>query len=116
MTRESILNRDLGVTVLSLGILYYCFPRPEVMVLGGLYVLLCLLWKKLKMGNHRFWKSLTRMVQSFTSPLLFGVIFFLVLVPIGLLYRLWHKKEDRKASTFTSVDQNIDAAFFEVPW
>ncbi|MCB0631687.1 MAG: hypothetical protein R2824_10635 [Saprospiraceae bacterium] len=116
MPGDRVLNRDLAVTGLSLGILYYYFLRPEILVLGGLYLLFGLFWRKLKAANHRFWKILTRILQSVTSPLLFGAIFFLVLMPIGLLYRLWHKKEDRKDSTFSSVDQSIDTAFFEVPW
>lgn len=116
MPGERILNRDLVITGLSLGILYYYYPRTEILVLGGLYLLFCLLWKKLKVLNHRFWTRLTRIIQSVTSPVLFGVIFFLVLVPVGLLYRLWHKKDPQKDSTFTEVEQNVDKAFFEVPW
>lgn len=104
------------ISGLGLGILYYFFFRTEILVFGGIYLPLCFFWEKLKVGNHQFWMQLTRIIQSVTSPMLFGAIFVFALLPIGLLFRLFNKKERQEGSTFKDVDQTIDASFFEVPW
>lgn len=116
MTAKRALNRDVFISGLGLGLLYYFFPRTEILVLGGSYLLLCLLWRKLREINHCFWIKLTGIIQSVTSPILFGSIFVFILLPIGWLFRIFHKKEKRGDSTFKVVDQKIDASFFEVPW
>ena len=116
MTKDGILYRDVAISGLSLGIVYYCYPRQEILIVGGIYVLCCLLWTQLRRANHHFWVIFTRGIQTVTSPLLFGAIFLLVVVPLGLLYRLWHRKEPQKDSSFTVTDQSADPAFFEVPW
>lgn len=116
MTRTRQLNRDVFISGLGLGILYYFFLRTEVLVFGGIYLSLCFFWEKLKVANHQFWMKLTRIIQSVTSPMLFGAIFVFALLPIGLLFQIFNKKESQEDSTFKDVDQTIDASFFEVPW
>lgn len=116
MTKKRTLNRDVFISGLGLGVLYYFFLRTEILVLGGIYLPLCFYLEKLKVANHQFWMKLTGIIQSVTSPILFGAIFFFALLPLGLLFRLFNKKEKQEDSTFKDIDQTIDASFFEVPW
>lgn len=116
MTRKRMLNRDVFISGLGLGILYYFFPRTEIIVLAGIYLPLCFLLEKLKVANHQFWNKFTSSIQSITSPLLFGAIFVFALLPIALLFRVFKKQEKQEDSTFKDTDQTIDALFFEVPW
>lgn len=116
MTSKRQLNRDVLISGLALGILYYFFVRTEILLLGGAYLFLCFFWGKLKLANHQFWVKLTRSIQSVTSPILFGAIFVFALLPMGLLFRVFNKREREEDSTFKDIDQTIDASFFEVPW
>lgn len=116
MTRKRTLNRDVFISALGLGVLYYFLLRTEILVLASIYLPLCFFWKKLKVANHEFWKKFTSRLQSVTSPLLFGAIFVIALLPIALLFRLFNQKEKQEDSTFKDTDQTIDAMFFEVPW
>lgn len=116
MTSKRQLNRDVLISGLGLGILYYFFLRTEILVFGGVYLSLCFFWEQLKVANHHFWKKLTRSTQFIMSPILFGAIFVFALLPMGLLFQLFNKQERAEDSTFKDIDQTIDASFFEVPW
>lgn len=49
-------------------------------------------------------------------PLIASIIFFLILTPIALVYRLFKKKSLYKSSSFVSVNVTFNHDFFKRQW
>jgi hypothetical protein len=111
-----VQNRDVFISGLALGILYYFFPNSALLVFASIYLPLCFWVKKLKTANHLFWQKLSKILQAITHPVLLGAIFVLLLLPLGLLYRIFKSKKKQEESNFKEVHQTIDDSFFKVPW
>lgn len=116
MTEQQTINRDIAISGIAFLLLYYFIPEYWILLIGAVYLMMCFFIQPLKRVNHAIWLAITKLMQSVTSPLLFGAIFIAVLVPFALLFRLFKKKESKKNSTFVSIEQKIDPSFFEVPW
>ena len=116
MTKKNELNRDVIISGLGIGLLYYFFPKIEILIIGASFMILCFLFLGLKDLNHKFWLTFTKVLGSITNPVLFGAIFILLLIPIGFLYRVFKKKKLHKTSTFETVERPINISYFKVPW
>ena len=75
-----------------------------VLVLLGLSLAIAGLFVPERLGPaYRSWMVLALAISRVTTPLLMGIIFFVVLTPIGLLMRLlgrWTLKRPPSAATF----------------
>ena len=64
---------------------YPRWPWVILLVLGGLGLIAP---KSLRLV-HRFWMRLALMISKVTTPIILGVVFFLVVMPIGLIMRIF---------------------------
>jgi hypothetical protein len=62
-------------------------PATVTGVLGGLLVLAALAMPTRLGGVQRAWMGLAHMISKVTTPVFMGVVFFVVITPIGLLMR-----------------------------
>ena len=64
---------------------YPRWPWAILLVLGGLGLIVP---KSLRLV-HRFWMRLAIMISKVTTPLILGIVFFLVVMPFGLVMRIF---------------------------
>lgn len=108
--------RDLILSLLAFLVTYWFWRSDEWLVLSLLFCFLGLASARLRWVNHLFWKYVTKIMQAVVQPLVGTAIFFLALVPIGLLFQLFSRKKSVQNTTFKEVDQQFDAAFFKRQW
>ncbi len=94
-------GRKFGLTVglafLALAALVYFWRHRETVaaVLGGIGALLVLaaLIVPTRLGPvERGWMALAKAISKVTTPVFMGVVFFVVVTPIGLVMRLFGKR------------------------
>jgi hypothetical protein len=83
-------GRDLGYVFIGLGLLFFA---------GGLWA------KNSLKGPYKIWMTLAVVMGFFMSRVILGILFYLVLAPIGLILRLLGKdllkeKWDQEANTY----------------
>jgi len=59
-----------------------------VLPLGGLLILLGLLWPKILVWPNKLWMLLAEGLSFVTTRIILGLVFFLVVTPIGVVKRL----------------------------
>lgn len=64
----------------------------------------------------RAWEGLGRWMNAVCSPLILGAVYFGLLTPVALLYRLCHRKPKGRDSTFVERRHSFSAKDFENPW
>lgn len=67
------------------------------------------------------WMKLSFVLSKIVPNILLSIIYFLCLVPIAFLSRMFAKKDtlmlkNKSNSLFVNVNENYDHAFFEKPW
>lgn len=111
-----IYFRDLLISALAFALLYWFFPLYPILIIGGVWLILGLSFVALRKINHRFWDRLTKGMQWIVQPILGTIIFCLILVPVGLLWRLFKKKKNPSKSTFKRIETNLNLDFFKKQW
>ncbi|MEO8636757.1 MAG: SxtJ family membrane protein [Gemmatimonadales bacterium] len=86
----------VGIAFLALASLVYFWRHKEVTgtILGGLGTVLLLAGLLIPgyLGPvHRAWMGLAHLISKVTTPIFMGVVFYLVMTPIGLLRRSFGK-------------------------
>ncbi len=87
----------VGVAFLVLAALLQFWRHKETAAavagsLGALLVLASLLVPTRLGPVQRAWMGLARLISKVTTPVFMGVVFFIVITPIGLLMRLFGRK------------------------
>ena len=80
----------VGVAFLALAALLWWREKPAAPVFGGVGVLLALagILIPTRLGPlERAWMGLAHLISKVTTPIFMGVVYFVVLTPIGLLRR-----------------------------
>lgn len=116
MKQDKNPYRDLILSILLLGLIYWFKRWDVILVITLFFVLLGLAFKTFRLLNYLLWKSITQLLQLVFQPIIGGVVFFLVLTPLGLLSQLFKKKKADQGSTFVNVDRKFDIDFFKKQW
>jgi hypothetical protein len=113
MKRKSFRReREFGVIVggvfvlLSVWWLYrskFSSASNITLPLGSILILLGLLWPKALVGPNRGWMLLAEGLSFITTRIILGIVFFLIITPIGVVKRLsgWDplgRRSNRRAS------------------
>lgn len=61
--------------------------RFSYLIVGGSFLLLGLLWPRLLNAPTKWWLALGNLLHHIINPLVMGVLFFLGVLPIGLVMR-----------------------------
>jgi hypothetical protein len=68
----------------------------------------------------KMWLNLSEMLGTISSKIILSIVFFIFLVPISFLYRLFNKDtlkiKNIKESTFYNRDHKYTKEDFEHPW
>jgi hypothetical protein len=67
------------------GLNYPRWPWVILLVLGGLGLIVP---NSLRLV-HRFWMRFALLISKVTTPIILGVVFFLVIMPVGLIIRIF---------------------------
>src|SRR5262249_37183783 len=91
-------EREFGLIVGSIAILVggwwlyrgkWEIAAQFFMGLGSLLVLLGLLFPKVLVLPNQGWMGLAKIISLVTTPIILGVIYFLLMMPIGIIKRLF---------------------------
>ena len=90
----------VGIAFLVLGAISawrgHYFPPRILGTLGGSLLLAGVIVPGRLGGIHRAWMGLAHAISKVTAPIMVGVVYFVVITPIGLLMRLFGKNPLRK--------------------
>ena len=91
-------NRSFGIVFFIVFFIIAIFPlkndgdiRIWSLLISVIFLLLGLLNSKILTPLYRIWSKFGILLGRFISPLIMGLIFFLVVTPIGLLMRMLRK-------------------------
>ncbi len=91
-------NRNFGIVFFIVFFIIAIFPlkndgdiRIWSLLISVIFLLLGLLNSKILTPLNRLWSKFGILLGRFISPLIMGLIFFLVVTPIGLLMRMLRK-------------------------
>jgi hypothetical protein len=76
----------------------------------------CLLIPPLALLVAKGWYGLAHILGRINSFVLMSVLFWVFVVPVGALRKLFSKKTTDNNSTFKTVNKTYTAADFERPW
>jgi hypothetical protein len=94
---------------------------PWPFILGGVLIVWGLLAPMSLKGVHRGWMKFGLIMSSFMTPLIMGIVFFLVFAPVGLVMRLMGKdsmarKLDANAETYRVISKDNPIKNLEKPF
>ena len=116
MNRVSDASRDIWIAGLSFVLLWLWSDVTVLIIIGAIYMIACYCFPILISLNHLLWSRLTIVLQTVFQPILFGFIYIVVLIPLGLLFQLFKKKDSLSNSSFMNLDKDINDQFFKEPW
>ena len=75
------------------------------LIIAGAFLLLALIWPRALAPLNRLWAMVGRLLHRIVNPLVMGLIFYLTVLPTGLIMRMLGKdllnlKWDRDADTY----------------
>ena len=123
--------RDFGLTIGGIvagllgGLLPWLFGLPFPVwpwFVGGGLVLWALLAPTTLRPAYRLWMQLGLLLNRITTPLIMGIVFFLLFVPIGLLMRLMKRDpmarqlDAEKITTFRVISRKAPKENMEKPF
>ena len=70
---------------------------------------------------HRFWMRFALLISKVTTPIILGIVFFLVIMPVGLVMRIfgWDplaRQFDANAATYRIATESPSAGTLERPY
>jgi len=106
--------------VLFMLIIYFISKNPIFIIIGFSIGLLSLLSDTVSYYISWVWKQILRVVGFINAHLLLGLVFFVVLFPISILYRLSNRDslnlKPGKKSYYEDRDHRFTAKDIENPW
>ena len=91
-------NRSFGIVFFIVFLLIALYPllkdndlRIWLLVISFIFLILGLINSKILTPLNRLWFKFGLLLGKFISPLIMGIIFFLVVTPIGIIMRLLKK-------------------------
>jgi hypothetical protein len=113
--KETIL-----VLVLAVLVWYRVSRYPFLLWIAGVLVLIGLFVPVLADGIHRVWMKLAELLGAVTSRIILTLLFFAVILPLGLVSRLLGKNDlvvsSSGPSYFTVKDHLYTREDLEHPW
>ena len=74
------------------------------------------LFQKIKDPVIYIWSKFGLFLNRLFTPLILGCIYFIVLTPVALLYRLTKRKKPTDSTSFIGRNKTFTAKDFENPW
>ena len=104
-------NKSFGIVFFIFFLIIALWPlmndgeiRIWSIILALLFLILGLINSKILTPLHRLWIKLGYFLGYFVSPIIMGIIFFLIISPVGIIMRLFGKdtlmKKYSKKSTY----------------
>ena len=101
-------------------ILFLLFEKAWLLYLGGSIGLIGLLIKQFTTILHTYWFFLIKYVGMVVNTVLLSTIFFLLLTPIAILYRLTNKRKlmskSEKESYFITRNHEFESKDLSNTW
>jgi hypothetical protein len=116
--------RDTGMALVLLVLLFAYFGRYYVLLPGAIVLLVInMAWPRLFIPLSRVWFGLSHLLGKAISRIILTLIFFLIVVPIGLLRRSagadpmqLKKWKDGSSSVFRNREGAVEAKDLENPY
>ena len=91
-------NRSFGIVFFIVFLLIALYPllkgndlRIWSLVISFIFLILGLINSKILTPLNRLWFKFGLLLGKFISPIIMGIIFFIVVTPIGIIMRLFNK-------------------------
>ena len=93
------------------------WPWIVLAILGGLGLIAPMSLRLV----HRYWMRFALLISKVTTPIILGIVFFLVVMPVGLIIRIFSRDPlarqfDADAETYRIVSDRPSADTLEKPY
>ncbi|MCK9612717.1 MAG: hypothetical protein WC401_00760 [Bacteroidales bacterium] len=115
-------NSKTTMLVISMGflVLYFIFSWKWAIITSLVIGLIGIFSNTLSRWIDWFWMKLAQILNAVIPKILLGIVFFLFLLPISLLSKLFTKDplmlSIKYKSYFIDIDEKKDKKYFEKPW
>jgi hypothetical protein len=124
---KALANRTFGLIFAGIFAIIALFPviwghetRQWAAIIGGVFLIVSLVYPKLLTPLNKLWAKFGQLMHKITNPLIMGIVFFLTVLPTGIILRLFGKdpmqrKFDAEAESYWIVREKskIDATSFD---
>ncbi|MBI3519109.1 MAG: hypothetical protein HY062_07095 [Bacteroidetes bacterium] len=105
---------------LAMILCYLKFQSYYFLVIAGILVITSILYNPAVIFIHKYWMKLALTSSRLMQPVIFSIVFFVILTPLALLQRLFAKNaiqlKNNSATTFVEVKKKFNSNHFENPW
>ncbi|HNW45406.1 MAG TPA: SxtJ family membrane protein [Elusimicrobiales bacterium] len=115
--------KTLNVLALAALVLYPFFQKPALLYLCAFFLAIALTDNPLARLTAGAWLKFGDILGGFSSRLILGLVFYLLLTPLAFFYRLFngassaHFKADTRETLFEDVPPaDFSKESFEKPW
>lgn len=112
----------IAVLAIAFLLLYFIFHIAVFVMISFVLLVACLLFKKHTSIISNLWLGLSKVIGNFNSKGILVIVYYIVLVPIALLYRIFSQdtlllKKGRSCdSCFHIRDHSFQKSDFEKMW
>ena len=79
------------VLVTFFGVLYWFLHKPYLLIVAGCFAATGILFPPLAAIIHKGWMKLAEILGLISGSIILGLVFFIVITPLGLFYRKFRK-------------------------
>jgi hypothetical protein len=114
-SKSTILVISMGFLMLYL-VFAWKWPIYVSLIVGAIGIVSSYLSKKIEW----IWMQISKVMEYIVPNLLLSIVFFLILFPISLLFKLFNKDSlmlsDKYKTYFVDINKEMDKKSFEKTW
>lgn len=121
--QQTTLNTSTTILTIIVGLLIvFLFVESNILLWVAIAIgALSVLSKWIRDLIHTLWMKLADILGLIVPKVVLGVIFFLIVTPLGIISRWLSPKEqlqlkNDKQHLFITTNKKFDKSFFEKPW
>ncbi|MDP2175686.1 MAG: SxtJ family membrane protein [Bacteroidota bacterium] len=95
-------KKTLIIIAIGLSLLNIYFKNIVLIIIPILLLIIALTSQKTSYWIEQHWFKLSQVIGYISNRLILGVVFFIILTPIAILYRLFHKNKTSNQNQFNN--------------
>lgn len=100
-------KKTLIIIAIGLSLFNIYFKSIVLIAIPILLLIIALTSQKTSFWIEQHWFKLSKAIGYITNRLILGVIFFVILTPIAILYRLFHKNKTSNQNQSNNYKESI---------
>jgi hypothetical protein len=109
-------KKTLIIIAIGLSILNIFAQNIGLIIIAFSLLIIAFSSKKISLFIESYWFKLSKTLAFISNRILLGMIFFIILTPIALAYRLFNKKKKNQESYYVDYDKTFKPEDLKNTW